>query len=62
MQKALNCFFKLKQNNRSYVEYFEKIKKIKKDFSREIANIISTRLMQDLNNKILKMFVKNIIN
>ena len=62
MQKTLNRLFKLKQNNRSYAKYFEEIRKIKKDFSREIANIISTRLIQDLNDEILKMFVKNIMN
>ena len=45
-----------------YAEYFEKIKKIKKDFSCEIADIISTRFMQDLNDEILKMFIKNIMS
>ena len=62
MQKTLNRFFKLKQNNRSYAEYFEEIRKIEKDLSCEIANIISTRLVQDLDNEILKMFIKDIMS
>ena len=62
MQKTLNRLFKLKQNNRSYAKYFEEIRKIKRDLSREIANIISTRLIQDLNDEILKMLVEDIMN
>ena len=62
MQKTLNRLFKLKQNNRSYAKYFEEIRKIEKDLSREIANIILTRLIQDLNDEILKMFIKDIMN
>ena len=62
MQETLNRFFKLKQNNRLYVEYFEKVRKIKKNLLREIVNIISTRFMQNLNDEILKMFIKNIMN
>ena len=62
MQKTLNRLFKLKQNNRLYAKYFEEVKKIKKNFSRKIADIISIRFMQDLNDEILKMFVKDIMS
>ena len=45
MQDTLNRLFKLKQNNRSYAKYFEEIREIKRNLSRKIANIISTRLI-----------------
>ena len=62
MQKTLNRFFKLKQNNRSYAKYFEEVRKIKRNLSRKIANIILTRLIQNLNDEILRMLIEDIIN
>lgn len=62
MQNALNRLFKLKQNNRFYVEYFEKVKKIEKNLSKEIVVIISIRLIQELNMKILRMLVREIMS
>ena len=62
MQEILNRFFKLKQNNRSYAKYFEEVKEIKKNLSHKIANIILTRLIQNLNDEILKMFIKDIMS
>ena len=62
MQETLNRLFKLNQNNRSYAKYFKEVRTIKKDLSREIANIISTRLIQNLNNEILRMLVEDIMN
>ena len=62
MQKILNRLFKLKQNNRSYAEYFEEVRKIEKDLPREIANIIPTRLIQDLDDEILRMLIEDIMS
>ena len=61
MKKTLIHLFKLKQNKRSYEEYFDEVKEIERDLSIELAITISNRLVQNLDNDILKMLVEEII-
>ena len=61
MKETLIRLFKLKQNKRSYEEYFDEVKEIERDLSIEFAITISNRLVQDLDNDILKMLVEEII-
>ena len=62
MQKVLTRLFNLKQNNRFYAKYFEKIRNIERNLFKELSLIISNRLMQRLNNNILKMLMKTLFN
>ena len=60
VQKTFNRFFKLKQNKRSYYEYFEKIRKIERDLLDIMTFIISNRLIQNLNDEIFRMLIEDI--
>ena len=62
MQKILIRLFNLKQSDRSYAKYFEKICNIERNLFKELFLIISNRLMQRLNNNILKMLMKTLLN
>ena len=61
IKKTLIRLFKLKQNKRSYKEYFDEIKEIERDLSIELAITISNRLVQSLDNDTLKILVEEII-
>ena len=61
MKKTFTRLFKLKQNKRLYEKYFDKIKKIERDLLIEFAITISNRLVQNFDNKTLKMLVEKII-
>ena len=54
--------FNLKQSDRSYAKYFEKTRNIERDLLKELFLIISNRLMQRLDNNILKMLMKALLN
>ena len=62
MQKVLTRLFNLKQNDRFYAKYFEKTRNIERDLLKELFLIISNRLMQKLNNNILKMLMRALLN
>ena len=53
----MKIFLKLKQNDRRLQEYFEKIKFIKHYTLLELKYNIVKKLIDDLNNKIIKKIV-----
>ena len=62
MQETLTRLFNLKQNDCFYAKYFEKTRNIEKNLFKGLFLIISNRLMQRLNNNILKMLMKVLFN
>jgi len=62
MQKALLRMFNLNQKKKFYFNYFEEIREIERDLSKNVSTSSLSKLVKTLKDKTLRILIRALIN
>ncbi len=62
MQKALLRMFNLNQKKKFYFNYFEEIREIERNLSKNVSTSSLSKLVKNLKDKTLRILIRALIN